>query len=186
MRRAKWIQFVVAKGSASCCCAAFILNLLFSLQCLQQHPQQCGPHAAGLSLPPHRVAQKHSSPSGYGVERYLYPGRNHGCMRLRGKRKAKENLKTRVTHSGFPFAFLAGELNPPVLPSTEKSLDGTLLYYDSHPSTLPLAVCPCCCLNSAWACEGREMSAGMTPMTVVFPPVLAEKEMGQGKCPKML
>ncbi|KAM9628357.1 SID1 transmembrane family member 1 isoform 2-T2 [Morphnus guianensis] len=42
-------------------------------ECLQQHPQQCGPHAAGLSFPPHCVAQGHSPPSGHGDKRCLYP-----------------------------------------------------------------------------------------------------------------
>ncbi|XP_030319584.1 SID1 transmembrane family member 1 isoform X4 [Calypte anna] len=46
----------------------------WSAECLQQHPQQCGPHAAGLSLPPHCAAQGHTPPPGHGDERYLYSG----------------------------------------------------------------------------------------------------------------
>lgn len=78
------------------CCLC--LKPSFFLQCLQQHPQQCGPHAAGLSFPPHCVAQGHSPPSGHGDERHLYPGRKHGCMGLSGGRKDREeNLKTSDT-----------------------------------------------------------------------------------------
>lgn len=123
------------------CCLC--LKPSFSLQCLQQHPQQCGPHAAGLSLPPYCVAQGHSPPSGHGNERYLHPGRKHGCMGLSRGRKDRENLKTRVIHSGFPFAFLAGGLNPPPLPPLKKSLDGTLMFLHNpvlcclqHPHTV--------------------------------------------------
>lgn len=82
------------------------------LQCLQQHPQQCGPHDAGLSLPPHCVAQGHPAPPGHGDERYLHPGRKHDCLGLSGGREDGVNSKTRVIHNGFPLAFLAGGLNP--------------------------------------------------------------------------
>ncbi|XP_051465018.1 SID1 transmembrane family member 1 isoform X3 [Apus apus] len=41
-------------------------------ECLQQHPQQRGPHTAGLSFPPHCAAQGHPPPSGHGDEGYLY------------------------------------------------------------------------------------------------------------------
>lgn len=83
------------------------------LQCLQQHPQQRGPHDAGLSFPPHCVAQGHPPPQGHGDERYLHPGRKHDCLGLSGGREDGVNSKTRVIHNEFPLVFLAGGLNPP-------------------------------------------------------------------------
>lgn len=136
------------------CCLC--LKPSFSLQCLQQHPQQCGPHAAGLSLPPHCVAQGHSPPSRHGDERCLYTGRKHGCMGLSGGRKDRESLKTRVIHSGFPFAFLAGELNPLFSnPGKGSQWDAYVL---AHPSAWLLTVCPYCLSDPNWACKDKEMS----------------------------
>lgn len=92
------------------------------LQCLQQHPQQCGPHVAGLSLPPHCVAQGHPAPPGRGDERYLHPGRKHDCLGLSGGRGDG------VIRNGFPLAFLAGQLNPVFFPPVQKGLAGMLMF----------------------------------------------------------
>lgn len=103
------------------------------LQCLQQHPQQCGPHDAGLSFPPHCVAQGHPPPSGHGDERHLHPGRKHDCLGLSGGREDGVHSKTRVIHSGFPLVFLAGGLNPPLFfPPVQKGL-GAILMFEHTP-----------------------------------------------------
>lgn len=97
------------------------------LQCLQQHPQQCGPHDAGLSLPPHCVAQGHPAPPGHGDERYLHPGRKHDCLGLSGGREDGVNSKnsdTQWVSTCLPCWRVESCFFPPV----QKGLGGMLMF----------------------------------------------------------
>lgn len=131
------------------CCLC--LNASLSLQCFQQHPQQCGPHAAGLSLPPHCVAQRHSPPSGHGDERYLYYGRKHGYTGLSGGRKDRENLKTSDTQwLSICLPYWKTESSS-FFPPLKKGLGGRLMFL--HTPVLCCFVCPYCHGDPAWACR---------------------------------
>lgn len=55
----------------------------------------------------------------------------HGAE-LRGG-KDKKNLKARVIHSGFPFAFLARGSNLPFFPPLKKDVGGTFKLLHTQP-----------------------------------------------------
>lgn len=103
------------------------------LQCLQQHPQQCGPHDAGLSLPPHCVAQGHPPSSGHGDERYLHPGRKRDCLGLSGGKEGE--LRNQSDTQWVSTCLLCWRVeSSSFFPPVQKGLSGMLMFL--HTSVL--------------------------------------------------